>query len=339
MRAVTVARCVLVASALCIVRPAAADECWQLASPGLTVVACGRADAATAIADQISVTQKVMSWMLAPAAPRASPVLALSLPMGMIDRYFGRDLAGASGSLGRRESVAQLYALPQSTVALFTPGPDGQEFDALRDAYAVGLMASAGVRRWPACVKAGVTTSLSTLRVVGRRAQLPLDVGFPYALWQEPGVFRSGKPLLPIDRFLGATAVDEGNVALRNRAGLSCFLLARMAISAESDERAAFGRYFELVGTGVPLADATRQAFGFEQAVLDERLLAFGARVRADPSRFDLWVDLGNESAARVVPERIQPDRMDALLTVLRARMFGGAVSPAEPAGVGTAPK
>lgn len=321
---------VLAAAGLWSAAPAHADPCWQLAAPGVTVVACGRADSATAIAKQIVVTQQVVSWMIAPAVLRPSPALVLALPKDVIDEYFGDGGFRNRDSLGRDAAQSYLYSLPQATVVIYTPARRGQEHDQMRYLYAGGLIAGGETAAWPACVRFGLTVSLSAMRIADEeRVRLPLDVQFPAGLGYSDTPANRLAPY-PVDQFLLASDGADVTRAVRDRRGLSCFTLARMAIAAEGAERAAYRRYFDLIGAGTPPADAAPQAFAVDAAQFDARLLAFANRIQAQPTRYDLWVGLGDARTDWPAPQQVSPEHLRALLIQLRTRMFGTpASSPA----------
>lgn len=328
-RLATVATVAACACAWAWTTPAVAGACWQLAVPGYSIVACGRAEDPARIAEELRLTQRAVAWMLAPVDSKPPTALVLALPKDTIDEYFGRELFLQRDSLGYRALQGYVAMLPQASIVIFTPGLRGQEYDQLRYLYAGGLLGTGRAANWPDCVRFGMQTSLTTVhRRDGGVHVLPAEVYFPFMERDMGGSIPARERVLALTELVHVPAGTEHDFTLSRRA-MSCFLFSRMALAAEGEERVAFRRWFDALGAGVELEPATRDAFGTGVDELNERWTAYAARVRGSSRLNELRFRLDDAPATWPPAERISPERLRALLLQLRARMFGDAAAPA----------
>jgi hypothetical protein len=317
--------CILVLSAAAV--PASAEQFWQLHAATVTVLTHSAKAAAKDTITAVLRTQQLVRWAAAwPRDYQPPVVLALELSKEDIDEYFGKSGLSERDSLGPGARQSFTVSLPQMTIIIFTMSRQrGLEFAELRDIYGGELLDTGPTRGWPESARIGLGMVVTSAELAsGNMAYVhPGRLRFPGA--------DDISPMPPAD-FIRPAADSDMSQATRTRWMFSSYMLALMTVAARSEERAAYARYYELLGEGQSPGDAAQAAFAISDAEFTSRFMQYARRTQFQPAANRLSVELGEVPTTLPEPDPVTEDDAHRIILSLRDKLGGILGKGATPA-------
>jgi len=289
----------------------AAGEDWQVQRGNVTVMASGSADIAARAATRVLQMQYAGRWLFGWSSDfNPSSTLVFALPEAVIRARFVVPDTPASVAVHPGGAVGSVVVTPQMTLLMFPVGTArGHELDALQYLYGQALLRTAPANRWPECPKLGFGMLFAGAEFTGStHIYLAGDVVRAYRA-------------LPPDQFLAADLPVADSQAMLDRRAYACYALARMMAETPNDQRASYGALFQALGTGAALTDAVPAPLGGSLDEFTKRYLQYVDQFQFQPRTHDIRVDLPDPLPAERSPEKVVPERMQAVLAQLCGRI------------------
>lgn len=290
--------------------PAAAQEYWQVREGRVTVIAAGNPALATATATRVLQLEATARWLQEwPADFQPPPVLVFALTPELMLSTFRRADPAADGASPADEMPTSLLVTPNLTLVAVAYRPEHRhELAGLQELYLGALFESAPPPHWPPCAQIGFKLAIggaeydSTLRV-----QIPAT---------RSGEFEKLAP----SKFLLEPPTPAGEQMIGPRA-FSCYLLAQMLPNATATQRKDWRLLYARLGGGASLAEAITAGLGGSVEAFDRRFLDFASWYNHRQKDIAVTVELPGALPVPGAPERLAPERMQALLAQLCAKL------------------
>ncbi|MBS0376495.1 MAG: hypothetical protein JSR73_18090 [Proteobacteria bacterium] len=290
--------------------PAAAQEYWQVREGHVTVVAAGSPALAITTARRVLQLEATARWLQEwPQDFQPPAVLVFALTPELMLSTFRRTDPAADSAAGSDELPTSLLVTPTLTlVAVAYRAEHRHELAGLQELYLGALFESAPPPHWPPCAETGFKMVIG-----GAEYDDALRVQIPAT---RAGEFEK----LPPSKFLleAPTAASEQLIGPR---AFSCYLLAQMLPNAAPALRKDWRQLYARLGGGTALAEAIGAGLGGSVEAFDRRFLDFASWYNHRQKDIAVTVELPGTLPAPGVPERLPPERMQALLAQLCAKL------------------